>query len=101
MNGPPVGERLPGHLQVSVRGVTGESLALALATRGVCVSPGSTCSADAGKASPTLEAMGVDAAWTHAAILMTLGDSTTDDELAAAADAFAAAVADLRAMSPL
>lgn len=63
--------------------------------------PGSTCSADAGKASPTLEAMGVDAAWTHAAILMTLGDSTTDDELVAAADAFAAAVADLRAMSPL
>ena len=101
LNGPPVGERLPGHLQVSVRGVTGESLALALATRGVCVSPGSTCSADAGKASPTLEAMGVDAAWTRGAILMTLGDSTTDDELAAAAGAFAAAVADLRAMSPL
>lgn len=101
LNGPPLAERLPGHLQVSVHGVTGESLALALATRGVCVSPGSTCSADAGKASPTLKAMGVDAAWTHAAVLMTLGDSTTDDELAVAADAFVAAVADLRAMSPL
>ena len=101
LNGPPVRERLPGHLQVSVRGVTGESLALALATRGVCVSPGSTCSADAGKASPTLEAMGVDPSWTHGAILMTLGDSTTDDELGVAADAFIAAVADLRAMSPL
>jgi cysteine desulfurase len=101
LNGPSVAERLPGHLQVSVRGVTGESLALALATRGVCVSPGSTCSANAGKASPTLEAMGVDAVWTHAAILMTLGDCTTDGELAVAADAFAAAVADLRAMSPL
>jgi len=101
LNGPPVDERLPGHLQVSVRGVTGESLALALATRGVCVSPGSTCSADAGKASPTLEAMAVDPVWTHAAVLMTLGDSTTDAELAVAADAFAAAVADLRAMSPL
>lgn len=101
LNGPPLAERLPGHLHVSVRGVTGESLALALATRGVCVSPGSTCTADAGKASPTLEAMAVDAAWTHAAVLMTLGDSTTDDELVIAAEAFAAAVADLRAMSPL
>lgn len=101
LNGPPLGERLPGHLQVSARGITGESLALALATRGVCVSPGSTCSADAGKASPTLEAMGVEPAWTHAAILMTLGDTTSDDELDAAITAFADAVADLRAMSPI
>lgn len=101
LNGPPVRERLPGHLQVSVRGVTGESLALALATRGICVSPGSTCTADAGKASPTLEAMGCDASWTHAAILMTLGDTTTDAELVTAADAFAVVVAELRAISPL
>jgi len=101
LNGPPVGERLPGHLHVSVRGVTGESLALGLATRGVCVSPGSTCTADAGKASATLEAMGCDPAWTHAAILMTLGDATTDAELDIAAEQFSAVVAELRAMSPL
>ena len=101
LNGPPLVDRLPGHLQVSVRGITGESLALALGTRGVCVSPGSTCTADAGKASPTLEAMGCDAAWTHAAILITLGDTTTDAELVVAADAFESVVAELRAMSPL
>jgi len=101
LNGPPLDLRLPGHLQVSVRGVTGESLALALATRGVDVSPGSTCTADAGKASPTLEAIGLDPAWTHSAILMTIGDTTTDEELARAGVAFASAVAGLRAMSPL
>ncbi len=101
LNGPPVGDRLPGHLQVSVRGITGESLALALAIRGVCVSPGSTCTADAGKASPTLEAMGVDPRWTHAAILMTLGHGTTENELRVAIEAFADAVADLRTMSPI
>ena len=101
LNGPDVAERLPGHLHVSARGVTGESLALALAMRGVCVSPGSTCTADAGKASPTLEAMGVDPAWTHAAILISLGDTTTDREVIVAAEAFATVVAELRAMSPL
>jgi len=101
LNGPPIGERLPGHLHVSVRGVTGESLALALAARGVCVAPGSTCTADASKASATLEAMGCDPAWTRAAILITLGDTTTDAELGIAAEQFAAVVAELRAMSPL
>jgi cysteine desulfurase len=101
LNGPALADRLPGHLQVSVRGVTGESLALALATRGVEVSPGSTCTADAGKASPTLEAIGRDSVWTHSAILMTIGDATTDEELRRAAAVLASVVADLRAMSPL
>jgi cysteine desulfurase len=101
LNGPPVDVRLPGNLQVSVRGITGESLALALATRGVYVSPGSTCTADAGKASPTLEAIGCGPPWTHSAILMTIGDTTTDHELLSAGEVVASVVADLRAMSPL
>ena len=101
LNGPPVADRLPGHLQVSVSGITGESLALGLATRGVYVAPGSTCTADAGKASPTLEAIGCGPEWTHAAILMTLGPTTTDDDIERAASAFRDVVAQLRAMSPL
>lgn len=101
LNGPPPDVRLPGHLQVSVRGMTGESLALALALRGVALSPGSTCSADAGKASPTLEAIGCGPEWTHSAILMTLGDSTDDADLHRAGALIAQAVADLRSMSTL
>jgi cysteine desulfurase len=101
LNGPEPGARLPGHLQVSVLGITGESLALSLATRGVDVAPGSTCTADAGKASPTLEAIGCGPDWTHAAILMTIGAATTRDEISRAGAAFAQAVADLRATSPV
>lgn len=101
LNGPPLAARLPGHLHVSVRGVTGESLALALSTRGVCVAPGSTCTADAGKASPTLEAIGLGPEWTHSAILMTAGPETTPAEITAACAAFTDAVAQLRAMSPV
>lgn len=101
LNGPPVEDRLPGHLQVSVRGVTGESLALGLATRGIYVAPGSTCTADAGKASPTLEAIGCGSEWTHAAILMSPGPTITNDDLDKVAIAFEQTVGQLRAMSPL
>jgi len=99
LNGPRRG-RVPGHVQVSAGGVEGETLTLALATRGVAASPGSACSA-AGKASPVLEAIGLEAPWTHSAVLFTLAPSTTAAEVDRAAKAFAEAVAELRAMSPL
>lgn len=99
LNGPRLG-RLPGHVQVSAGWVEGETLVLALAARDVAASPGSACSA-AGKASPVLEAIGLDAPWTHSAVLFTLAPTTTEREVDAAAAAFADAVATLRAMSPI
>ena len=78
----------------------GETLVLALAGRGVAASPGSTCSA-AGKASPVLEAIGLEVPWTHSAVLFTLAPSSTEREVDIAASAFADAVATLRAMSPI
>lgn len=99
LNGPRH-DRIPGHVQVSAGWVEGETLVLALAARGVAASPGSTCSA-AGKASPVLEAIGLEAPWTHSAVLFTLAPSTTAADIDAAADAFTDAVAGLRAMSPI
>lgn len=100
LNGPRRG-RIPGHVQVSAGWVEGESLALAMAARGVAVSPGSACTAHGGKAAPTLEAIGLEAPWTHSAILLTLRSTTTEAEVDAGVTAFAEAVAALRAMSPL
>jgi cysteine desulfurase len=100
LNGPRRG-RIPGHVQVSAGWVEGESLALAMAARGVAVSPGSACTAHGGKAAPTLEAIGLEAPWTHSAILLTLRSTTTEAEVDAGVAAFAEAVAALRAMSPL
>ena len=99
LNGPRRG-RIPGHVQVSAGWVEGESLALAMAARGVAVSPGSACTAQ-GKAAPTLEAIGLEPPWTHSAILLTLRWTTTEAEVDAAVAAFADSVAALRAMSPL
>ena len=100
LNGHP-DERIPGHVQVSAGRVEGESLCLALAGRGVAVSPGSACTAHGGKAAPALEAIGLEPPWTHSAILLTLRASTTEQEVDRAVGAFAEAVASLRAMSPI
>jgi cysteine desulfurase len=99
LNGPPHG-RIPGHVQVSAGWVEGETLVLALAGRGVAASPGSACSA-AGKASPVLEAIGLDAPWTHSAVLFTLSPTSTERDVDVASAAFADAVTTLRAMSPI
>jgi cysteine desulfurase len=99
LNGPRE-DRLPGHVQVSAGWVEGESLTLALAARGVAVSPGTACAADR-KAAPTLEAIGLEAPWTHSAILLTLSHTTREDEVEQAIAAFAEAVAELREFSPL
>ena len=99
LNGPRAG-RVPGHVQVSAGWVEGETLVLTLAAHGVAASPGSACSA-AGKASPVLEAIGLEPPWTHSAVLFTLAPTTTEAEIDDAAAVFADAVATLRAMSPL
>ena len=100
LNGPEGDGRLPGNLQVSVAGVEAEALTLRLATRGVACSPGSACSA-AGKASPVLEAMGVEATLAHSALLLTLDWRLSVEDVDAAAAVIAAEIAALRAISPV
>lgn len=95
LNGPPLDERLPGHVQVSVEGADSEALTLMLAVRGVAASPGSACTG-AGKSSPVLEAIGLEDSWAHSAVLFTLAPYTTDNEIDVAAAAFADAVRTLR-----
>lgn len=97
LNGPPLDERLPGHVQVSVAGADSEALTLMLAVRGVAASPGSACTG-AGKSSPVLEAIGLDDPWVHSAVLLTLAATTTDEEIDTAIERFADAVRTLRAM---
>ncbi len=100
LNGPPIPLRLPGHVQVSAEGVEGEAVALAMATRGVAVSPGSACTFGAGKASPVLGAMGLDDERARSAVLVTAGPWTTDVEVREAVAAYVDAVSALRAMGP-
>ncbi len=96
----PADARVPGHLHVTVAGLSGDTLAASLGARGVCVAPGSTCTAVAGRPSPALEAIGVAPGRMRGAVLMTLGPDTRDEEIDAGVAAFGEEAARLRALAP-
>ncbi|MBN2361613.1 MAG: cysteine desulfurase [Deltaproteobacteria bacterium] len=84
LNGHPE-QRLPNTLNVSFPGVRGS--ALLEAAPGIAASTGSACHAGGETPSPVLIAMGLDAATALGAVRLSLGRSTTDAQVAAAAQA--------------
>jgi cysteine desulfurase len=96
MVGPPEPEdRLPSLLCLGVHGVEAEPVLIGLDRAGVAVHSGSACSSESIEPSPVLEAMGVDAS--HS-LRLSVGWSTTDEDVAAFGPAFGAVVAGLRAL---
>ena len=66
---------------------------IALDRVGVAAHSGSSCASESLEPSPVLEAMGVDA---HHSLRFSVGWTTTDDDVDAAAQALQEALADLR-----
>jgi len=93
--GPAAGDRLPHLVCLGVNGVEAEPVLIGLDRAGVAVHSGSACSSESIEPSPVLEAMGVDPS--HS-LRVSVGWTTTEADCAAFADAFAAVVADLRAL---
>jgi cysteine desulfurase len=87
--------RLPSLVCLGVHGVEAEPVLIGLDRAGVAVHSGSACSSEAIEPSPVLEAMGADPS--HS-LRVSVGWTTTDEECAAFASAFARVVADLRAL---
>jgi cysteine desulfurase len=92
--GDPV-ERVPQLVCFGVEGVEAEPILLGLDQRGVAVHSGSACSSEALEPSPILAAMGVDA---DHSLRVSVGWSTTPEDVDAFLDAFPAAVDRLRAL---
>lgn len=86
--------RLPTNVAVAVAGCDGEALLAALDARGVAVSAGSACQSGAVTPSHVLTAIGADPGAGH--LRLTLGRTTTAQDIATAADAFHDAVKLLR-----
>lgn len=80
LNGHPQ-RRLPGHLNLSFKGIEGESLLLNLDMRGIEASSGSACTSGSIDASHVLLAMGLDRVTALGSIRFTLGKGNTDDEI--------------------
>jgi cysteine desulfurase len=88
-----VDRRVPHILCLGVAGVEAEPVLLGLDQAGVAVHSGSSCSSESLEPSPVLEAMGVDG---ERSLRLSVGWSTTRDDVDAFAGAFAGVVQRLR-----
>jgi cysteine desulfurase len=93
--------RLPNNVHLTVSGVEAESLVLFLDSLGYAVGSGSACSSGGHKASPVLIAMGRPERDAFSVVRITVGKDNTAEEVDGFLEAFAAAVAQLRELSPL
>jgi cysteine desulfurase len=91
--------RLPNTVNVSIPGARSDHLLLALDARGVAVSAGAACSSGAVEPSHVLTAMGVPWMLGTCALRLSIGHTTTDEELGRAIDALIESVRLARAMS--
>jgi cysteine desulfurase len=88
-------DRLPHILCLGVDGVEAEAVLLGLDQAGVAAHSGSACSSESLEPSPVLAAMGVEA---ERSLRISVGWSTTDDDVAAFVDAFPEVVGRLRSL---
>ena len=88
--------RLPHLVCLGVGGVQAEAVLIGLDQAGIAVHSGSACSSESLEPSPVLEAMGVDA---RRSLRVSVGWSTTDDDIDAFATALPSIVARLRALA--
>ena len=94
------GGRLPNNVHFCFEGVEGESLLLALDLAGICASAGSACSAGSTEPSHVLLAMGYSVERARGALRLTLGSSTTGEQIDYTLARLAETVGDLRSLSP-
>ena len=100
LNGDPV-RRLPGNLNVRLDGIEGEAMILMLDMEGICVSSGSACTTGSLEPSHVLLALGIPAEQAHGSLRITLGRSTTQEDIDHFIKVFPPIVARLREMSPV
>ncbi|MGC2424915.1 MAG: aminotransferase class V-fold PLP-dependent enzyme [Nitrospirota bacterium] len=80
LNGHPE-ERLPNTLNVTLPGLRGESMVLALDSRGVCFASGSACKSGSPEPSYALTAMGLSDEEAHCSLRFSLGLSNTQEQV--------------------
>jgi cysteine desulfurase len=73
--------RLPTTINVSFKGVDGQSLVVALDLKGVATSTGSACSSGSLEPSHVLIAMGLNDEWLQGAVRFSLGSGNTPAEV--------------------
>jgi cysteine desulfurase len=92
-------ERLPNSASFVFQGIEGESLLLNLDVAGIAASSGSACTSAIVDPSHVLVALGLDDTWNRGHLRLTLGHSTTDDDITAVLAQLPDMIATLRALN--
>lgn len=93
--------RLANNVNFSFEFIEGEGMLLQLAARGICVSSGSACTSGSLDPSHVLLAIGLPHEIAHGSLRMTIGRSTTQEDIDFAVDSLKTTLENLRMMSPL
>jgi cysteine desulfurase len=88
--------KVAGNCHLRFEGVESEALLILLDEAGVCASAGSACTSGAIEPSHVLTAMGIDEADALTSVRLSLGPTTTDDDVDLALKVVPDAVARLR-----
>ena len=94
-------ERSAGNVNISFRGIEGESLILALDIAGIAASSGSACTSGSIDPSHVLTAIGLDEEMAKGSLRLTLGDLNTEEDVDYILGVLPETVRRLRSMSPL
>jgi cysteine desulfurase len=93
--------RLANNVNFSFEFIEGEGMLLQLAARGICVSSGSACTSGSLDPSHVLLAIGLPHEIAHGSLRLTLGRTTTLEDVDFAIDSLKTTLENLRMMSPL
>ncbi len=94
-------KRLPGNVNVSVKGIEGESLLMMLDQQGICASSGSACTSGSLDPSHVLLAIGLTHEVAHGSLRLTLSEYNTEEEIGYILEKLPPIVDRLRSMSPV
>ncbi|SHI66436.1 cysteine desulfurase [Clostridium amylolyticum] len=101
LNGPKDSKRLPGNANICFKFIEGESILLSLDFEGVCASSGSACTSGSLDPSHVLLAIGLPHEIAHGSLRLTLGESTTLEDVEYVIQVLPPIIKRLRDMSPL
>jgi cysteine desulfurase len=73
--------RLPNNVNISIAGVSGEAMLIALRLEGICASNGSACNSSSTEPSHVLLSMGLPDELREGTIRLTLGRDTTKEDI--------------------
>jgi cysteine desulfurase len=92
-------ERLPNTVFLTVPGLEGQTLIMALDQQGFAVSSGSACGSEQTEPSAVLKAMGVESELAHGAIRVSLGKDNTERDVGAIIGALTSQVKQLQSLA--